>query len=447
MFQSEHGTVLRVSDVETGQWHPEYHLFDASSLTPNAVRVRVRRSKENENSVPVTMLRIVGLSSWDVTVHAIAQRFIPDCLIDGLVAEGQVVMSSTNVFNPGMCIHGQQGVRVRQNNEFYPGVNVTMPPGINVTAPGDDISGNPGLDNALGHNILHPWMVNHVSAIIEDLLDRDTDVLPEYIDAEQPVLVRSSNWKFDDVEEGRIYHIQCAGENNLSAIPSNAVLTRIAVISDCNFNVRAGARLSDMLIAARGGGDLDQEVVAADTGPGNSGNSGAGNSGGGNSGGGNSGGGNSGGGNSGGGNSGGGNSGGGNSGGGNSGGGNSGGGGATIKANMVFSSNVELGADDACAPGGGVQVFSTNNIHYSAGIVINGMQVVAAGEHRPRCQQHHRGWDQCPGGRRHQAPEHEQFHRLWRRRHAGPVHGRLSSPGLLVAQPPKRVRNARNPSS
>ena len=46
---------------------------------------------------------------------------------------------------------------------------------------------------------------------------------------------------------------------------------------------------------------------------------------------------------------------------------------------MLFSSNVKLGADDDCGPGGGVQVFSTDNIHFSAGIVINGLQVVAAG--------------------------------------------------------------------
>jgi len=39
---------------------------------------------------------------------------------------------------------------------------------------------------------------------------------------------------------------------------------------------------------------------------------------------------------------------------------------------------VKLGADDNCAPGGGVQVFSTASIKFSSSMVINGLQIVAA---------------------------------------------------------------------
>lgn len=335
MARGEHGTVLRDSDVETGRWHPQYHLFDATSPTPDAVRVRVRRATENENPVPALLLRIVGWNKWDVTVHAIAQRFIPDCLTDGLVAEGQVVMSSNNRFSSGFCIHGQHGVRARQGNTFDRGARVTMPPGVDVTAPGGDVSGNPGLADALGQQILHPWMVNHVPAIIAGLLARDTALLPDYIDAELPVLIRDRNWDFADAAAGRIYHIECASPDRLSTVPAKTVLDRVAVVSDCNLNVHAGARLSDVLLASRGGGvPAPGESAAPGTGVGTGakpekkvGESRA-----------------------------------------------------AQKANILVSSNVHLGAADDCATGGGVQVFSTGNVQFSAGIVINGLQIVTAGD-------------------------------------------------------------------
>ena len=49
-------------------------------------------------------------------------------------------------------------------------------------------------------------------------------------------------------------------------------------------------------------------------------------------------------------------------------------------ANINFSANVELGAPDGCLPGGGVQLFSSATIHFSSTMLINGVQMVAAGD-------------------------------------------------------------------
>lgn len=70
-------------------------------------------------------------------------------------------------------------------------------------------------------------------------------------------------------------------------------------------------------------------------------------------------------------------------GGGNNGGGetNSGHGGAGIEnANINVSSNVILGEDDDCAPGGGVQIFSTASVHFASTTTYNGVQIVVAGD-------------------------------------------------------------------
>jgi hypothetical protein len=57
-------------------------------------------------------------------------------------------------------------------------------------------------------------------------------------------------------------------------------------------------------------------------------------------------------------------------------------------ANINFSANVGLGAEDNCAEGGGVQLFSSASIHFSSSMRIDGLQVVAAGdvEHGARDQ-------------------------------------------------------------
>jgi len=49
-------------------------------------------------------------------------------------------------------------------------------------------------------------------------------------------------------------------------------------------------------------------------------------------------------------------------------------------ANISFSSGVQLGTQDNCADGGGVQLFSSASIHFSSSMSINGLQVVAAGD-------------------------------------------------------------------
>jgi hypothetical protein len=63
------------------------------------------------------------------------------------------------------------------------------------------------------------------------------------------------------------------------------------------------------------------------------------------------------------------------------GGSNSGHGGAGVEnANINASSNVILGVDDDCQPGGGVQIFSTASVHFSSTTTYNGVQIVVAGD-------------------------------------------------------------------
>jgi Flp pilus assembly protein TadG len=327
MAAADYGSVLIGSDVDVGTWNHNTKIFTLGGVLPDAVRVRTRRSQENENPVPVNFLRIVGLLNWNVTTHAIAQRFLPDCLTDGLVARGFVDMSSNNTYNGDMCVHGQRGVHLSQRNAFGPEVRVSMPDvDQDLVVPADNMDGNPRLAAAISEQSLEPRMVNHTDEIIRDLMNAADYVTPDYIDANEGVITRDENYDFSDVEAGNTYHIDCSSSSKTVNIPRNTVLTEVAIISECRINVGTGVQMTDVFLASLSHGNNGTDTAG---GPKK----------------------------------------------------RSGHGGAGVEhASIHFDSGVTLGADDNCSPGGGVQIFSNSSVQFTSNTIHNGVQIVAAGD-------------------------------------------------------------------
>jgi hypothetical protein len=327
MPEDDYGVVLIAADVDIGDWDADTHIFTSGAASPDAVRVRTRRSFENENAVPVNFLRIIGLQTWNVTTYAIAQRFIPDCLTDGLVARGIVDMASRNTFSNDMCVHGQEGVHMSMDNEFGPGVRVTMPDlAKDLVTPGGGMDGNPGLADAAGEENLDPRMVNHIDGIIDDLLALKSTVTPDYIDTNIEVNVRDENYNFNDLVAGQVYYIECAANKNVG-IPNNTVLSEVVIVADCQIGVGSGVEMRDVVLASRAGGNPGGNT----DGKGNKGQSGHG--------------------------------------------------GAGIEnANINVSANAILGRADNCQPGGGVQIFSNASVHFSSSTAYNGVQIVVSSD-------------------------------------------------------------------
>jgi hypothetical protein len=338
MATEDYGTVLTEADVDIGSWDASTHIFTVGTALPDAVRVRTRRSFENENAAPVNFLRIVGLMNWNVTTYAIAQRFIPECLRnDGLVARGIVDVSSNNGFVNEICIHGQQGVIEAQHNDHEPGVTVSTPDMYNdIVVPAGRYESNPGLPEAMREMSLDPRMVNHVDEIMLDMLAMESYVTPDYIGTSGTSLpsveVKDKNWNFSDATAGNVYHIQCSPMQQVG-IPQGTVLTGVVIVSDCQIGVGANVIMSDVVLASLSGGN-----------PGGNDDNG-------------------------------------NAGGNGNGGTTSGHGGAGVEfANISFGANVQLGTADNCQPGGGVQIFSNASVHFSSSTAYNGVQIVVAGD-------------------------------------------------------------------
>jgi Flp pilus assembly protein TadG len=314
------GSVLDPADVRVGLWDPVTQALDTTSATPDAVMVTVRRAAENANPLPANFLRIMGLQTWNVRAQAVAQRFIPGCLRDGLVAREMVDMSSNNGFVNQICIHGNEGVNIQSNNYFETGVNVSMPSMSMLELPNSGMTSNIGLREALRENYLDPRMVNHVDEIMVDMVAMQDYVMPDYIHTDGICVgfnCDSGNKQVIEVDEkfdlgtalpGRIYHVICK-PNKVARIPNNSAIANVIIIAECEIHIGSGATIFSSVIGSRSGGN-----------------------------------------------------------------------GKISKANIVISANVQLGKPDNCNPGGGVQLFSNATIHTAASTSIDGVQLVAAGD-------------------------------------------------------------------
>ena len=150
-------------------------------------------------------------------------------------------------------------------------------------------------------------------------------VTPDYIDTNVAMIDEDPNIDFSNLVAGGVYHIACAS-NQLLSIPDDTVLDNVAIIADCRISVGSDVQMTGVVLASLSGGNN-----GASTDVGSNPNSGHGAAG-------------------------------------------------VESANIRFASNSVLGADDGCAPGGGVQIFSNASVSFSSGTTYNGVQIVATGD-------------------------------------------------------------------
>jgi Flp pilus assembly protein TadG len=251
------GHVLDNKDVHIGLWDAATQSLDTGSAFPDAVMVTVNRSAANANAVPVNFLRIIGLQTWNVTAQAVAQRFIPECLNDGLIAREYVDMSSNNSFVKNICIHGQLGVNIQSNNYFETGVNVSMVNLDTLEIPASGMTSNIGLPEALRENSLDPRDVNHVDETMRKFLDPTSDVQNSYTSTTKAMIKEDEKFDLANAEYGRIYFIECAPNKNVS-IPSHASIDGVVIIAECEIKINAGATITNSVLGSLSGGNPGQ---------------------------------------------------------------------------------------------------------------------------------------------------------------------------------------------
>ncbi len=262
MAPTLYGHVLDVRDVHVGRWDPATQSLDESDPKPDSVMVTTRRGQENTNPLPVSFLQIIGMEAWNVRAQAVAQKYVPECLREGLIARNKVYISSNNQFVNNICVHGKKGVQVSSNNFFELGVAVSMYDIDTFVMPDSGFDSNIGLKQALRESGLDPRMVDHVDEIMQAVLDKDPTVLPAYIDPTLDVQEVPPTFDFRDAVPGTIYHVVCDPAESFS-FAAKSTITEIAIIADCAMSFDAKVTMSDVFLGSRnfGNGDITEPNI------------------------------------------------------------------------------------------------------------------------------------------------------------------------------------------
>jgi hypothetical protein len=254
MPSAQYGLVLSPSDVEIGVWDPAARTFIAGGASPNAVRVTVRSTEATGNPVPTNLLRIAGFQTWNISVSAIA-AYSPsgDCFDkNGFIAAGYIHTGSENDYY-GVCIHGEDYVKVGSTNNFYPGTQVSMPNTNDLEEGSDNYRLHPEFpDGALLQQSKLPPLVSSVPDIISGLAD------PNYEPSTTPPNFLTNTVYLNNRElpstlvSGTLYVV--SGDKE-PVIQSDAVVNNVGIVyTNPNKPIKVGSKvkLTNVLLAGRG---------------------------------------------------------------------------------------------------------------------------------------------------------------------------------------------------
>ncbi|MDH3668693.1 MAG: Tad domain-containing protein [Paracoccaceae bacterium] len=266
MQQTDHGTVVRPSEVVFGTWNIATRTFTQGAtssgdpLVPDAAMVTSRRASGNENPLATNFLRIIGLMDWDVNTTSIAIKYVPECIRGGFVAYNRVDTNSNNHYINEICIHGQNlvddtgqndAVEVQNNSIFDPGVNVSMPD-KNDLSNLPQVYSNQGLEEAHTEGDAYPADVAKLDEIIDGLTTDGSIYQPPYITDTTVVNITSSyNGPYD---AGKVYYATCQGGSDLT-LPTNTVIQDVVIVSECGIQASNGLSLTNVAIASKSVGN------------------------------------------------------------------------------------------------------------------------------------------------------------------------------------------------
>jgi len=256
MDPADHGEVLKNAEIVVGTWDKTTETFGSGGPEPNAVRVTTRRAAQNGNPVAMNFLRGLSLfgarTQWDVATEAVAIRYVPECINDGLIALNRVDTQSNNSYYDNICVHGQNGgVALRQDNYFEPGAQVSMGDLGDLFTP--NTGGNDGLEEALVEGDVWPRDIAALDVILETLSNLDSAYSPvhDYMyrtdaggNRVYPDKVSASQLP-ETVAPYTVYDIDCNGQLNL---PGGTTMSNVVIIADCRIHSAADLTLRDVAL-------------------------------------------------------------------------------------------------------------------------------------------------------------------------------------------------------
>ena len=279
MNPDRYGEVLLEQDVLLGYWIGGSFVpmsdLPANDATYNgappadAVRVITRQSGVNGTSAVGTFfLRFVGFDRFTVATGATVKIFIQQCQYDGLLASGQVNLSTGQEFLNKFCVHGEEGIFAAQNNFFDPGTIASAPTedGCGQNAGKCTDSQNLGFNDAFRvQSLFSNGTLSGKPAKIDDYIasfsgdDSNGDYNPDYVSGNVTTIRLSGNDVLNviDLVKGGSYEIECrTGKPVKLSFPDDypaedpKIIEQVVVVGDgCDFIFDSSVTYRDVVFA------------------------------------------------------------------------------------------------------------------------------------------------------------------------------------------------------
>lgn len=168
------------------------------------------------------------------------------CFNEGMVAAGETAINSRNHFGPGFCLHGNEGVWLRNNNYFAYGSVVSTSDADNFDIV--NFESNEGLEEALQIAQLDIRVDETLVDAFAHLIDPARNGRPSYLDPDAPVVqLRNRKIKSRDLQSGRVHSLSCRGNQsmNLSAI---STLKNVALITNCRVRINSNMLITNAVL-------------------------------------------------------------------------------------------------------------------------------------------------------------------------------------------------------
>ncbi len=168
---SGNSTAISSGDVEFGKWDTQTRTFTAAGAPANAVRVTATRSSENSNAVPTFFLRLAGFESWNIQVHSIAYRASETCAIVDISTNGTVEFDDESDYYNGYCVEGNAGADLGEDMEFDDDVTLYVADTNDIS-----FSGSEGMSTLVGRGTGS----SSATLTYSDIIEEKSDISPTY---------------------------------------------------------------------------------------------------------------------------------------------------------------------------------------------------------------------------------------------------------------------------
>lgn len=169
------------------------------------------------------------------------------CFNEGIVAGGQTRIRSVNSFSEGFCLHGNEGVWLRNNNIFAFGAVISAPSEEMLFVPPS--GNNEGVEEAFTIAKLDIDIPQTLAEALNFLIDPALQGRPDYLDPFADVIQVSSNdVDISALTKGRVYNIACDSSKPLT-FSKRLTISEVGIITNCNLKFPNDFRIEDAVIA------------------------------------------------------------------------------------------------------------------------------------------------------------------------------------------------------